>query len=153
MIYKPSSKGLIYNLKWVLLLALPAIFLIAFTKSDRIIFGSLLIFLLVSIPQIFLALQYERVSKFDSFEIDQEGGTISVLIDGSAIQKNSSNLKNIQYHHAVVPRIYLSLMLKMCEHFYYYKFEFKDNTIYYLTNLVSPEPLFAEKGVFLSVFD
>ncbi len=152
MIYKSSSQSLIYSLRWVSLLALPILFLIVFSGSDRIIFGALLIFLLLSIPQIFLVFQYERVSKFDSFQIDEERGTINILMNGSIIQRNIADLKNVQYHHAVVPRIYLSLLLKMCEHFYYYKFEFKDNSIYYLTSLVLPEPSFAEKGIFYSFY-
>lgn len=152
MIYRPSSQSLISASKWVILTALMAFVAIFFIGSTRVFIASAVMFLVLNLAPIFLLFQYQKVTGFSSFEIDYENQSIRVLNGDLLIQKKISDLKSVQYHRAVVPTIYLSLVLKLCEHFYYYRFEFIDGSIYYLTCLVSPEPSFDEKGIFYPYF-
>ncbi len=152
MIYRPTSQSLISASKWVLLTALIAFLAIFFIGSTRAFIGSIVMFLVLNLAPIFLLFQYQKVTYFSSFEIDYENQSISVLKGDLHIRKKISDLKSVQYHRAVVPTIYLSLVLKLCEHFYYYRFEFIDGSIYYLTCLASPDPSFDEKGVFYPYF-
>ncbi|MGN7987169.1 hypothetical protein ACTJKC_07510 [Pedobacter sp. 22226] len=158
MTYKRTLIATLKNCKWIILSFLLAVIIILFAptldenKTLILMLGVFIIFLILNIPQIYLLNQYEKVSNYESFQIDYENSTFIIATKDGSIQKKFSDLKNVQYHKPAVPTVYLSLMLKLCEHLYFFKLEFQDNSKYYLTSLLSPKPMIVEKGALYNYF-
>lgn len=149
MTYVINSKSVIINLKeMVILLFFGIILIIFFADSARAIVAIAIIALVLLIPQIYLAIQYVKFTNYSSFEIDYEKEIFIIKKSNVIVDKKFSDLKTIQYHKAFVPPSYLSLAFSLSQHFYYYRIEFTDGTVYYLTNLLTPNPQIKEDGVF-----
>ena len=149
MTYVINGKSIVINLKAIIIPLFFAVLAIIFwghSLNSAIVIIAIALGLLM--PQIYLAVQYLRYTNFKSFEINYEEEQFHIKKSRTVIHKKFGELKTIQYHKAFVPLIYLSLSFKFCEYFYYYRIEFTDGTVYFLTNLLTPNPQIKEDGVF-----
>ena len=147
MEYKITTKSLLSSLSSVLLFFFCTVVLI-FLGDTKFAIAVVVLFLIFVIPQLFLIIPYSNVTTYKSFKIDYTDQLFIIEFEGKNIEKSFAELVSIQYHAAQIPVIYLSPVFKLCEHLYYYRFEFPDGTVYYLTSLVDPKPNFDPKGVF-----
>lgn len=132
----------------VILLFFSIILIVFFADNVKAIVAIATIALVLLIPQIYLAIQYKKFTNYSSFEIDYNKELFSIKKSNTIVAKKFSELKTIQYHKANVPPSYLSLAFSLSQHFYYYRLEFTDGNVYYLTNLLTPNPMIKEDGVF-----
>ena len=151
MIYKQSAEGVFHSLKWILLFSLIAAILIL-TGDKRLSVGVMVIYVVLVAPQLYLIIQYENAMNYKSFQIDHINKVFIINVKEKLIEKSFTELQTVEYHKAVPPSDYSSLVLKLCGHLYYYKFEFKDGSTYYLTSLLDSELKFEEKNVFYDYF-
>ena len=146
MIYKVSTKGKIFSLKWVILFSLllvPVVFMGLSKESAKV--ETLIIFLLITwalfcFPQLNLFLQYLKVTNYQSVEVDYHQKTISISKNGEQIVKNFSDIRRLALYRAKAPIYSGSWWLSMCREFYYYKVDFEDES-YYLTSILLPHPI------------
>ena len=148
MIYKLSVESIMRNLiSVIVMLALATCAIILFIDNIASVIAIAVITLSLLSPQIYLAIQYLKFSNYNSFEIDYQHEVFVIKQSDQVITKDFSALKIIQHHKAAVPRSSLSLAFTLAEYCYYYRLEFVDGSTYFLTNLLSPNPLIEEDGV------
>ncbi|MGF1924657.1 MAG: hypothetical protein ACQUHE_10800 [Bacteroidia bacterium] len=153
MIYKANIGVILENLKGIIFFLLLAIVAIVLFAGDfRSVVVIVVISLSVLMPQLYLAIQYIAHCPYDSFEIDYNNENFIVKESEKVITRSFSSLITIQYHKANVPSSYLSLAFTLCEYFYYYRLEFTDGKVYYLSNILSPNPSIDGSGVFYRYF-
>jgi hypothetical protein len=153
MIYKLSVESIMRNLISVIVMLVLAICaIILFIDNIASVIAIAVITLTLLSPQIYLAIQYIKYSNYNSFEIDYQHEVFVIKKSDQVITRDFSSLKIIQYHKAAVPRSSLSLAFTLAEYCYYYRLEFVDGSTYYLTNLLSPNPVIEEKGAMYAYF-
>jgi hypothetical protein len=149
MVYKINTEILVVNLKGIIISVIIALLaIIFFAHNLRAVIAIVAITLALLMPQIYLAIQYKKYTNYSSFEIDYEKELFIIKKPNIIVEKKFDEIKTIQYHKAFVPPSYLSLAFSLSQHFYYYRIEFTDGTVYYLTNLLTPNPQIKEDGVF-----
>lgn len=147
--YKNDSKQLISQLRFFFLPLLFAVFLALFVKDTRLLIGVFFIFTIIAAPQIYLIFQYEKVSKHKAININIEKRTIEIINSSNqVISKEFSDIKNIEHYYVNARKVLNSFVLLLCAHFYYYRFEFSDGSVLFMTSLMSPKIQFSDKGIF-----
>ncbi len=145
MIYKVSTKGKIFSLKWVILFScflIPVLVTAIFMESQKgniAILIFIFIWFLFCFPQLNLFLQYLKATNYQHIEIDYHQKTISISKDGKQLEKKFSDIKRFSFHKANPPFYLGSWWLNICNDFYYYKIDF-DEESYYLTSILFPTP-------------
>ena len=149
MIYKLTVDSILRNLiSVIVMLAIAICAIILFIDNTASIIAIAVITLTLLSPQIYLAIQYLKFSNYKSIEIDYHREVFTIQEAQQVITKDFSSLKTMQYHRAALPPGFLSLAFSLAEHCYYYRLEFVDGSTYFLTNLLSPNPMIEEEGVF-----
>lgn len=120
-------------------------------KEDILFAGVLVVTSILTVPQLYLFLEYSQVSDYREIEVDLVERTFLIQArDGSILKKPFSDIKSMKFYKPKVPLWSASLMLYLCKGFYYYKVEFEDEC-YYITSLLYPRPVLDEKD-FYEVF-
>lgn len=144
MNYELNDKGLLSSSKTIIVIGvlIVALFLLfGFNDAKLLIFFVFLIvlFLILAGPQILLIYQYKKATNYTSLKIDYEKSAFFFINNGVVKEKKFEDMKSLTLVRASVPKLFLSPMLMLIEHFYYYKLEFSSEN-YYITSLLSPKP-------------
>lgn len=109
-------------------------------KGEILAIFCVFIWLLFCLPQLYLILQYRKVTNYQSVEINYHEKNISISKDGKFVVRPFSEIKRFVFYKPHAPIYWGSLWLTLCTEFYYYRIDFDDES-YYLTSLLSPSPL------------
>ena len=145
MEYKLTTKSVLLSLRYVLLFFICAVITSCFADIRGMI-GILIFYLVLALPQLFLIIPYNRVSNYQSFQIEYNDEVFRIKFADNIVEKTFAELRSVQYHYTKEHPS--SPILVSCYHMYYYRFEFHDGTKYYLTSLANPKPDIYPKGVF-----
>lgn len=144
MNYELNEKGISNSLKPIIVIGAILIvlfLLISMSGSKLAIFlgFTIVMFLILAGPQILLIYQYKKATNYTSLKIDYEKSAFFFDNNGVIKEKKFEEMKSLTLVSASVPTLYLSLMLVLSKHFYYYKVDFGSES-YYVTSLLYPKP-------------
>ena len=144
MNYELNKKGIVNSSITIITIGvvLFALFLLSSLSASKLVifFGfAVVIFLTLAGPQILLIYQYRKATTYQSLKIDYENSVFLFINSDGIKEKKFDEMKGLTLVKASVPKLFISPMLMLSEHFYYYKIEFGSES-YYITSLLHPKP-------------
>lgn len=144
MNYELNEKSILSSLKPIIVIGAILIvlfLLISISGSKLVIFlgFTIVIFLILAGPQILLIYQYKKATNYTSLKIDYEKNAFFFDNNGIVKEKKFEEMKSLTLVKASVLKQFLSPMLMLSGHFYYYKVDFGSES-YYVTSLLDPKP-------------